>query len=243
MNRLHWSPPAGSVRPPGREPRRGWLLALIPAFSGGLFSFVPFLVGAMIHRSRRYALYAVLYTVPVLWLFVAIGTVEPESAWAGLAVFGLMLSWAGGTAHAAVVGDRLITAPRPARPTPAPPGPAPIPPQASVDPAVARALARRTRREEARRLLASDPSLARELGIGRPDLPRQYDDGGLIDVNHVPAEILVRELGFPPQAAAQVVLARETRGPFTELPELEVYANVPADVLARVADRLLFLPN
>ena len=32
--------------------------------------------------------------------------------------------------------------------------------------------------------------LARELRIGRPDLPRQYDDGGLVDVNNVPVGVL-----------------------------------------------------
>ncbi|WP_460309016.1 hypothetical protein [Actinocorallia aurea] len=41
---------------------------------------------------------------------------------------------------------------------------------------------RRQAREQARDLV-----LARDLCIGRPDLPRYYDDGGLIDVNHVPA--------------------------------------------------------
>ena len=38
--------------------------------------------------------------------------------------------------------------------------------------------------------------LAQELKIGRPDLPRDYDDGGLVDVNHVPAAILAARLGL-----------------------------------------------
>lgn len=40
-----------------------------------------------------------------------------------------------------------------------------------VDPAIAAALERRQRRAEARRILEQDPALARELRIGRPDLP------------------------------------------------------------------------
>ena len=50
-------------------------------------------------------------------------------------------------------------------------------------------------RREARRLQQDNPVLAQELKIGRPDLPRGYDDGGLVDVNHVPAAILASHLG------------------------------------------------
>jgi hypothetical protein len=49
----------------------------------------------------------------------------------------------------------------------------------SSDPAITAALAARSRRDEARRLAEADPLLARELRIGRPDLPRPYDYGGL----------------------------------------------------------------
>ena len=48
----------------------------------------------------------------------------------------------------------------------------------------------------ARRLQQDNPVLAQELKIGRPDLPRGYDDGGLVDVNHVPAAILASHLGL-----------------------------------------------
>jgi hypothetical protein len=41
-------------------------------------------------------------------------------------------------------------------------------------------------RAEGRRLLASKPALAREVGVGRPDLSGA-SDYGLIDVNHASA--------------------------------------------------------
>ena len=41
------------------------------------------------------------------------------------------------------------------------------------------------RRDYARTLLTDNPQLAKELNIGRPDLHSEFDDGGLIDVNHV----------------------------------------------------------
>ena len=34
-------------------------------------------------------------------------------------------------------------------------------------------------------MVQTNPALARELRIGRPDLPRQYD-GALVDINRVP---------------------------------------------------------
>jgi hypothetical protein len=51
---------------------------------------------------------------------------------------------------------------------------------------------RRKLRDRARQIVSQNPELARELMIGRPDLPRTYDDGGLIDANYAPVEVLVR---------------------------------------------------
>jgi hypothetical protein len=43
------------------------------------------------------------------------------------------------------------------------------------------------RRRQARELAKRNPVLARDLNIGRPDVPHDYNDGGLVDVNQVPA--------------------------------------------------------
>jgi hypothetical protein len=51
-------------------------------------------------------------------------------------------------------------------------------------------------RREARKLCQDSPVLAQELTIGRPDPPRDYDDGGLVDVNRVPAAVLASRLGL-----------------------------------------------
>src|SRR6266700_4115871 len=58
------------------------------------------------------------------------------------------------------------------------------------------AFARSRRRSQARQIARANRVLARELRIGRPDLPREYDDGGLVDVNHVPGDILTSCLGL-----------------------------------------------
>jgi hypothetical protein len=88
------------------------------------------------------------------------------------------------------------------------------------------ALAERKLREQARAVVADDPALARELRIGRPDLPRQFDDGGLVDVNHVPERVLVERLGLSPAEAARVVGTRERLGGFTSAEEVCAFAEV-----------------
>jgi hypothetical protein len=81
-------------------------------------------------------------------------------------------------------------------------------------PALVAALQARQRPEEARAIAARDVDLARELRIGRPDLPRQFDDGGLVDLNHVPTPVIVQLPGLPEAEAAQVIEARDRFGGF-----------------------------
>lgn len=82
----------------------------------------------------------------------------------------------------------------------------------SSDPAVARILERRAKRQAARELLAKDPAMARELGIGRPELHRGYDDGGLVDINSATADVLATICGIDPGRAKAIVAARDARG-------------------------------
>jgi hypothetical protein len=70
----------------------------------------------------------------------------------------------------------------------------------------------RARREQARSLMAEDPAMARELGIGRPDLGRGYDDGGLVDLNSAPAPVIARVCGLDVAFAEAIVAARFRRG-------------------------------
>jgi len=102
---------------------------------------------------------------------------------------------------------------------------------ASADPAVARALAARQRRTEARQLWAKDPALARELGIGRPDLGRGYDDGGLVDLNTAGAPLIATVAGIEQEHAEGIVAARTTRGgTYFNLAEAFVDVSLPPHV-------------
>lgn len=116
-----------------------------------------------------------------------------------------------------------------------------VPRSNGVDPAISEALERRQRRAAARQILERDPALARELRIGRPDLPRKFDDGGLVDVNHAPAAILASLPGFTPELAEQIIRVRDERHGFAFVEELEAYAGLPEGLASELAERLLFL--
>ena len=96
------------------------------------------------------------------------------------------------------------------------------------------------RRHRARELVQASQVLARELRIGRPDLPRDYDDGGLVDVNHVPGDLLASSLGLTPQEAAAVIAARDQLGRFTSAEELSAYAQLRPDRVDSLRDWMLF---
>ena len=134
---------------------------------------------------------------------------DVEPATAGLSQLGLVMAT---TTHAFLLRERVF--------------PPPAPPTIASDPAVAAALTARQRRDQARALAERDPALARELSIGRPDLPREFDDGGLVDVNRVPASVLVDRLGLSALEAGRVAQTRDHLGGFSGPAELAVYAEL-----------------
>lgn len=109
------------------------------------------------------------------------------------------------------------------------------------DPALAAALAARERRAEARKLVATDPLIARDLRIGRPDLPRNYDDGGLVDLNNAPAAVIASVCGLDPETAAAIVDIRAEVGGFAAVDDVGTV--VPYAALDRVRDRAVVLPS
>ena len=80
-----------------------------------------------------------------------------------------------------------------------------------------------------------------ELGIGRPDLDGPFDDGGLVDVNHSPAEVLCELPGIDRGIADRIVSTRSELGGFTSLDEMSVTLDLPPAKLDAISDRLLFL--
>lgn len=200
--------------------RVGW--TLVPLLSFGFFSWVPFVRFAARRGKRRDWIVAGGYTAvsALSYTLIALANSEPL-----LAVEGTLLGllW-----FPAAVHTNLLFRRRRRR---------------VEDPnaiAYRRAEQSRRRRQEARHILASEPSMARDLRIGRPDLPREFDDGGLVDVNHVPADLLRLALGWTADEAESVVRARAEIGGFTNAAELPAYTDVSQARVDAVGDLLAF---
>lgn len=99
----------------------------------------------------------------------------------------------------------------------------------------------RALRTKARELAAGDPKLARDLRIGRPDLPRQYNDGGLVDVNHAPAEVLTLLPGVTPELAVKIERVRSETGGFISAEELAALAGLPPTLTTELGDYAVFI--
>jgi DNA uptake protein ComE-like DNA-binding protein len=96
------------------------------------------------------------------------------------------------------------------------------------------------RRQQAREFARHHPVLARDLNIGRPDVPHDYDDGGLVDVNQVPGAVLASCLGLTPAESAAVIAARDQLGRFSSPEELSAYAQLPPDRVEALRDWMMF---
>ncbi|GIF15490.1 hypothetical protein [Actinoplanes teichomyceticus] len=240
--------PSPSTYPPTTR-RAGWPSTwwwfLVPLCSFGLGAFAMILLGARKLRSRRNVYAGGAFLVVTLALFCGIGltsdsdpNTEPSAAGAVFSLAYVVVVWWGGTAYTAIL-QHLAGKLDPPRPV------APVPPPHSPDRAVAAAARRAARRQEARNLLVSDPAMAWELRIGRPDLAnRQYDDGGLVDVNHVPAQWLAYALQIPQALAEDIVRARDSApGGLTSAEELLIHSRqLTPDQLAMIRDLLIFRP-
>jgi DNA uptake protein ComE-like DNA-binding protein len=114
--------------------------------------------------------------------------------------------------------------------------------QGSEDPAVEAAETRIERRAEGRHLLSSKPALAREVGVGRPDIPGAVDYG-LVDVNHCPAVALTRLPGLSNDLAARIVREREQAGGFSSVEDLGVLLDLPPAAVVGLRDTAVFLKD
>jgi DNA uptake protein ComE-like DNA-binding protein len=203
-----------------------YLWALTPLITIGLGTWAVFLYAAIRRRSwwlgGASAGYAVL-------LAMSLATTSENTASAGEAIsaVALLACMVGGCAHALAVRGRVF-------------GTQQLSAGDRLHAAEHEALRRRKLREEARAVVTRDPALARELGIGRPDLRRDYDDGGLVDVNHAPAAVLAALPGMTPELAAKAVELRGTRGGFVSADDLSLALGMPPDWVTALADMTVY---
>ena len=155
--------------PPGRAALSvTW--AALPFLTLGYATPFTFAAAALWRRSAHLLVSAGVYLAVfavMLYLLPGIGGDEGTERAVGVLLFVLAVV---GCAHAFLIRRRVFD----------PHGLSAVDNEAVVE----RVKRQRLLREKARELAAADPGLAKELRIGRPDLPRQYNDGGLVDVDH-----------------------------------------------------------
>jgi hypothetical protein len=223
----------------------GWYpLVTLPTF--GLASWIPFTHAAHRLDSNTPVKFGVAYSFVPLVSFVLLGATptdadgNPTGVALPLIAFLLMLAGMAAGATQLLLLSRRIAAQRTgvAPKQPARKAPKYLAPSALVvDPALARALEAREKRAVARELARTDPMLADDLHIGRPDLGHEFDDGGLIDINSAPADLMVSTFHLKPSDGQSIVQVRERRGGFASVEEMLVLVELPVSAWNRIKDR------
>ena len=232
----HNPPPSWAGRPPRPSiPASGWVVLASSVLCCGFTAFAAPLWGALTEtenqsfRRRMFVVTGVFAAVEVL-AFVLVGISPKDEEDVPTDVTGnlggaLLLSlWLGGIAT--MIWLLVRTAQRNARDT---------------LPGVAAELERRRLRQEYRELAAQDPALAVRIGVGRPDLARDFDDGGLLDLNNVGRDHLLRGLPMAAEEAQRVAEARDLLGRFVSVEEVGSYALLPDPTTERLRDIAIFL--
>ncbi|MEW2356236.1 BTAD domain-containing putative transcriptional regulator [Spirillospora sp. NPDC029432] len=205
------------------------LLIATPLLTCGGLGWVAVAFCAAWRRSVLTALAAAGYLALTVFAWITLGSgdenvlrpIDDAAMIAGL------LGAGGATVHLALLTSGPGTGRAPASPAPA----------------VVDMIERRARREQARVLLLHHPAAAAELRVGRPDLPRTFDDGGLVDVNAVPEYVLAALPGLDPYHAKLIVAMRDAQGPYASIDDLIGRGVVPAHVLRALHEVLVAVPR
>ncbi|KWV31410.1 AfsR/SARP family transcriptional regulator [Micromonospora rifamycinica] len=223
-------------RPGPRDPVPRWMSNTATAvgtalvlLSFGCVTWLVILGYAIWRRSWRLAVAGVGYLAATSWLVYDIARFDPAvegpgwQAFLGLSL--VLLCWPVGAGHVLLLSRRVWGA---------------ITNRAAG--LQLRAEEQRVRREQARYLLHHYPASRYQFAIGRPDLFRTFDDGGLIDVNAVADQVLLTLAGLTERQGRQVAMDRWLRGPYGSMEELAGRCALPLARTEALRDVLVFLP-
>lgn len=200
------------------------------AAGGGFLTWAVFLILGRNAQRRAWLVWSAVYAalmVAFCVLEAASGSSVTDLA-ASIAPIPFVFAWFGGIVHLGVVSKdatRRIQQVRRA---------------SDGTPVLIAARERIKEREEGRRLAAKDPVLAREVGVGRPDLPGTRDFG-LVDVNHASPEALCKLPGITPQIAEYIEQTRQSVGLFTSVEDLCVTLDLPPNLTDDLREHAVFL--
>jgi SARP family transcriptional regulator, regulator of embCAB operon len=190
----------------------------------GYFTWLLVGIYAIQRRSWPHVVAAVVYlgfSVTSILAFVLDPTfadveAEPTEAYAVVFVLTAMVPWLFGSIHLGLLGYGTVGRSRRAE------------------------RERRARREQALQIVRWKPELARELLIGRPDLPRQFDDGGLVDVNAVPGYVIATLPGVTTYLTQIIVADREIHGPYASVEHMVSRQMLTPDLAESLRGLLIF---
>ena len=97
-------------------------------------------------------------------------------------------------------------------------------------------------RQRAKQLAKQNPSLAREIGVGRPDVEGAAD-AGLVDVNNASVSVIEKLPGVDDVLATRIVEARAQVDGFSSVEDLGIALDLPGDLVEDLRDRVVFLPR
>lgn len=207
--------------PGSRWQGKAWLLLTIPV---GLTTWAAFLYVGIRARRRSWITWSGVYAAALAGWLVLDAPAHPAATAKSIAAGLAGLIWIGGGIHALAISSDAVRS-------------------ISVrnDPVVEAARVRIDRRAEGKHLVATQPSIAREVGVGRPDVAGA-DDYGLIDVNHCPAGTLASLPGITSELARQVVDSREQAGGYSSVEDLGMLLNLPPATVDAMRDLTVFTP-
>jgi DNA uptake protein ComE-like DNA-binding protein len=198
--------------------RARWVwLSLIPM---GLGAWAPIYAGVLARRVRW-------CVVGAVWSILVLAGWAVAAANRGGSVGGVLIiaGWTGGAASSFVIRalyQRSLQSP--------------------YETALVGAEQRVSEREHARRLAKERPAVAKELGVGRPDLPHARD-AGLVDVNNAPASVLAALPGVDTVLASRIVEAREETHGFTSVEDLGITLDLDGQLVEDLRQKIIFLPR
>jgi SARP family transcriptional regulator, regulator of embCAB operon len=194
----------------------------VPLITCGSGTWAMMIFFALYRRSRPVALSAVLYLVLTgFTAYDVFGRPIANDGFAAMALVSVVITFFGGALQGALLGFGI--------------------PRAVPDPRTIAHITARARRDAARDIVRADADAAARLGIGRPHLPRQLDDGGLFDLNVVPPEVLIGA-GLAPGRAHAIILDRYHNGPLASVDDLVTRGLISQAELDRIREFVFVLP-
>jgi hypothetical protein len=205
----------------GRRADSWWVLLAVPL---GLTTWAAFLYAGIRTKRRSLLAFAALYAATLTgWLVLDAGNRRgaPEAVGAILAI----VTWIGGLAHALAIRRRVA-----------------LDLDIADSPAMLQATRELERRTYGRELLSRNPALARQVGVGRPDVAN-CDSYGLIDVNHASAAILATLPGMSNELAGRTAEFCAAGGSFVSVEDLGLFLDLPAAAVDALREQAVFIKN